>query len=156
MQGRELGQFVMDFTWYLRNLLLAKTSDDIEDVIDMSSDNLRNLKEEAGLVEPPVIMNELSMEQQNEMIRRNPLYGKIVCRCENVSEQEIIDCMHRPVPATTIKGVKKRVRPGMGRCQGGFCQPYVLRILAQQNGKKKTEICMDEPGSCILVKENRL
>lgn len=107
-------------------------------------------------VEPPVIMNELSMEQQNEMIRRNPLYGKIVCRCENVSEQEIIDCMHRPVPATTIKGVKKRVRPGMGRCQGGFCQPYVLRILAQQNGKKKTEICMDEPGSCILVKENRL
>lgn len=56
MQGRELGQFVMDFTWYLRNLLLAKTSDDIEDVIDMSSDNLRNLKEEAGLVEPPVIM----------------------------------------------------------------------------------------------------
>ena len=50
MQGRELGQFVMDFTWYLRNLLLAKTSDDIEDVIDMSSDNLRNLKVESGLV----------------------------------------------------------------------------------------------------------
>ena len=56
MQGRELGQFVTDFTWYLRNLLLAKTSDDIEDVIDMSSDNLQNLKEEAELVELPVIM----------------------------------------------------------------------------------------------------
>lgn len=56
MQGREMGQFVADFTWYLRNLLLAKTSDDIEDVIDMSSDNLQNLKEEAELVELPVIM----------------------------------------------------------------------------------------------------
>lgn len=107
-------------------------------------------------VEPPVIINELTVEKQNEMIHRNPLYGKIVCRCENISEQEIIDCIHRPVPPTTIKGVKKRVRPGMGRCQGGFCQPAVLHILAKELGIKETQVCLDEPGSEILVRENRL
>lgn len=107
-------------------------------------------------VQPPVIMSELSIEKQNEMIRKNPLYGKIVCRCENVSEQEIIDCIHRPVPATTIRAVKKRVRPGMGRCQGGFCQPSVLRILARELGIAETEVCLNEPGSTVLVRENRL
>ena len=103
-----------------------------------------------------MIMSELSIEKQNEMIRKNPLYGKIVCRCENVSEQEIIDCIHRPVPATTIRAVKKRVRPGMGRCQGGYCQPSVLRILARELGIAETEVCLNEPGSTVLVRENRL
>ena len=79
-----------------------------------------------------------------------------MCRCENISEQEISDCIHRPVPPTTIKGVKKRVRPGMGRCQGGFCQPAVLHILAKELGIKETQVCLDEPGSEILVRENRL
>ena len=97
-------------------------------------------------------MNE---EMQNQMIRNNPLYGKIVCRCEKISEQEIIDCLKRPVPPTSIDGIRKRVRPGMGRCQGGFCQPHVLRILAENAGISKTDVCLKGPGSNILVKENR-
>ena len=103
----------------------------------------------------PVIIHEMNEEMQNQMIRNNPLYGKIVCRCEKISEQEIIDCLKRPVPPTSIDGIRKRVRPGMGRCQGGFCQPHVLRILAENAGISQTDVCLKEPGSNILVKENR-
>lgn len=106
-------------------------------------------------VEAPVVMNELSLEERNAMIEKNPLYGKMVCRCEQISEQEIIDCIHRMPGATTITGVKKRVRPGMGKCQGGFCQPQVLAILARETGRKETEIRLGDEGSEILVKENR-
>nr|MCR4952283.1 (2Fe-2S)-binding protein [Solobacterium sp.] len=81
--------------------------------------------------------------------------GRIVCRCEQVSEGEIIDCIRRPCGATTVKGVKKRVRPGMGRCQGGFCEPLVLAILARELGKSPLEIVLDSRDSRILESENR-
>ena len=103
----------------------------------------------------PVIMSELSEEEKNEMIRENPLYARIICRCENISEQEIIDCIHRPVGASSIKGVRKRVRPGMGRCQGGFCEPRVLEILARELGISPVEVVLDGPDSRILERKNR-
>ena len=105
--------------------------------------------------EKPVVMSELSAEERNEMIRRNPSYGRIVCRCEQVSEGEIVDCIRRTCGATTVKGVKKRVRPGMGRCQGGFCEPLVLAILARELGKSPLEIVLDSRDSRILESENR-
>lgn len=106
-------------------------------------------------LQPQVYMNELSDEEKNAKILSNPLYAKIICRCENISEQEIIDCIHRPCGARSIKGVKKRVRPGMGRCQGGFCEPRVLSILARELGISVMDVCLDGPGSEILRKENR-
>jgi len=74
----------------------------------------------------------MSDEERAAMIKRNPDYGIILCRCEEVSKGEIIDSLRRPVPCDTVDGVKRRVRPGMGRCQGGFCGPLVLQIIAEE------------------------
>jgi glycerol-3-phosphate dehydrogenase len=73
-------------------------------------------------------------EERAAMIRQNSDYGIILCRCEEVSKGEIIDSLRRPVPCDTVDGVKRRVRPGMGRCQGGFCGPLVLQIIAEEKG----------------------
>ena len=84
-------------------------------------------------------------------IRKNPLYGKIVCRCEQVSEGEIMDAIHRPVGARSLDGVKRRVRAGMGRCQAGFCTPRTMEILARECNLPLTAICKNSPGSEMLV-----
>lgn len=105
--------------------------------------------------ERPVVMSELTPEQRSEMIRKDPRYGNMICRCEQISEGEIAACIHSVCGARTVKGVKKRVRPGMGRCQGGFCEPRVLEILARELGLDPTEIVLDEAGSKILDSVNR-
>jgi glycerol-3-phosphate dehydrogenase len=94
---------------------------------------------------------ELTEGQKNELIREDPRFGRITCRCESVTEGEIVDAIHRKVGARTLDGVKKRVRPGMGRCQGGFCGPQVLKILARELGKDAAEIVKDEIDSYILT-----
>ena len=104
----------------------------------------------------PVILAELTTEERNALIRENPAYGKIICRCEQISEGEIIDCIRRPCGARTVKGVKKRVRPGMGRCQGGFCEPKVVHILARELGISPLDVVYDTPDSKILQSENRI
>ena len=71
-------------------------------------------------------------ERRQELIRKNPAYANVVCRCELVTEGEILDAIHRPVGATTLDGVKRRVRAGMGRCQSGFCAPKTAEILARE------------------------
>ncbi len=105
--------------------------------------------------ERPVVMEELSDEERAEMIRKNPLYGRIICRCEQISEGEIVDCIRRTCGAHTVKGVKKRVRPGMGRCQGGFCEPRVLAILARELNISPLDVVLDSKKSRILCQENR-
>ena len=77
-------------------------------------------------------LNAMTIEERNEYIRRNPAYGNIICRCEMVSEGEIIDAIHRPVGAKSLDGVKRRTRAGMGRCQAGFCSPRTMEILARE------------------------
>lgn len=72
---------------------------------------------------------DLTEEQRNERIRQNPAYGRIVCRCEMISEGEILDAIHRPLGATTLDGIKRRTRAGMGRCQAGFCTPKTLSLI---------------------------
>ncbi|MBP3890852.1 MAG: NAD(P)/FAD-dependent oxidoreductase [Solobacterium sp.] len=90
---------------------------------------------------------ELSVEEKDAYIKEHPTYGNIVCRCEQVSEGEIVACIHEVLGATSIKGVKKRVRPGMGKCQGGFCQPLVLEILARELHCKPEEVQYDQLGT---------
>lgn len=82
----------------------------------------------------------MSDEEKDEYIKQNPAYGRIICRCETVSEGEIIDALRRNPKATDIDGVKRRTRAGMGRCQGGFCMPYVMRLIEKETGKPMTEI----------------
>jgi len=84
------------------------------------------------------------------MITEDPRYGRIICRCENITEGEIVRAIHGPVGARTVDGIKKRTRPGGGRCQGGFCGPRVMQILANELDKKLPEINKDNPGSFIL------
>ena len=99
--------------------------------------------------------NNLDEAKKAELIKQNPKYGKIICRCEKITEQEIIDAIHRPNGARTVKGVKKRVRPGMGRCQGGFCEPLVVMILARELHVDPKEIKYDSNDSNILIKESK-
>ena len=107
--------------------------------------------------EPVIKMNEMSDKERDELIKTNPDYGKIICRCENISLGEIKDSIHRKCGATTIKGVKMRCRPGMGRCQGSFCESEVFKILKQELNKDIKDIEYSEPKSRIassIVKEN--
>ena len=103
----------------------------------------------------PLVMAELSEEERAAVIKKNPQYGRIICRCEQISEGEIVDCIHAVCGARSVKGVKKRVRPGMGRCQGGFCEPRVLTILARELKESPLDVVLDSEKSKILTKENR-
>jgi len=83
---------------------------------------------------------EMTNEERAEAIKENPLYGRIICRCETVTEAEIVAAIHADVPATSVDAVKRRTRAGMGRCQGGFCSPRVMEILARELGCDMGEI----------------
>lgn len=93
----------------------------------------------------------MSDSERAELIKQNKLYGRIVCRCENVTEGEIVDAINRPLGATDMDGVKRRTRAGMGRCQAGFCTPRVMEILARELGKDQTEITKYGKGSNLVV-----
>ena len=81
-----------------------------------------------GIVNP----QELSFEERQNLIKENPAYGQIICRCEMISEGEILDSIHRPLGARSLDGVKRRTRAGMGRCQAGFCSPRTMEILERE------------------------
>ncbi len=99
---------------------------------------------------PDYFFGELSSEEKNEIIKRDGSYGKIVCRCEKITEGEIISAIRENPKAASLDAVKRRTRAGMGRCQGGFCQPYIVEILARELGKELTEITKCGAGSEIL------
>lgn len=100
-----------------------------------------------------VRVSELSTEEWNALIRENPAYGQIVCRCETVSEGEIVDAIRRPVGARSLDGVKRRVRAGMGRCQAGFCTPKVLEILERELGMDESAVTKSG-GASVLITGN--
>ena len=94
---------------------------------------------------------EMSDEEKDAFIKENPDFGKIVCRCETVSEGEIRAAIRRNPPAFDIDSVKRRTRSGMGRCQGGFCSPYVMRLIAEEHGMKMEDVTKSGPGSNPLT-----
>jgi glycerol-3-phosphate dehydrogenase len=104
-----------------------------------------------GTRKPDYFFKHLSMEEKNEIIKKDPSYGKIVCRCEQVTEGEIVRAIHENPPARSLSAVKRRTRAGMGRCQSGFCQATVLEILARELGVSMEEIALNGKGSEILV-----
>ena len=99
--------------------------------------------------------NELSTEEKAKVIAENPLYGRVICRCETITEGEIVDAIRSPIPPTTVNAVKRRVGAGMGRCQGGFCGPRVQEILARELGLPLEKIMMDQPGTYILTGQTK-
>ena len=96
-----------------------------------------------------------SPAEKAALIAKDPRYGRVICRCETITEGEILDAIHSPVGATTVNGVKRRCNAGMGRCQGGFCGPRVQAILARELGVSPTEILMDQAGSWVLCGETK-
>ena len=101
------------------------------------------------------IFHKMSREEQEEMIQRNPLYGTVICRCETITEGEIVDAIRRPLGAKTVDAVKRRVRAGMGRCQAGFCGPRVLEILARELKVSPEQINKNLKGSYMVVGKNK-
>lgn len=97
----------------------------------------------------------LSIEERNELIKKNPAYGTIVCRCESITEGEILDAIHRPLGARSLDGVKRRVRAGMGRCQAGFCSPRTMEILNRELGIPMEEITKSGGKSNIVLERTK-
>lgn len=100
---------------------------------------------------PIVCAAHLSAEARAALIAQNPDYGEILCRCEEVSRGEVLDALRRPVLCTTVDGVKRRVRPGMGRCQGGFCGPLVAQVIAGELGMPLEQVQKSGAGSNIVL-----
>lgn len=94
---------------------------------------------------------ELSAAQKAALIEKDPAYGRVVCRCETVTEGEILACFRTPIPPRSVDGVKRRVNTGMGRCQGGFCGPRVVELLSRELGISPGEILQDRDGTRILL-----
>jgi len=102
---------------------------------------------------PPVRFRDLNEQQKAELVQGDPRYGRIICRCEMVTEGEIVSAIQRNCGATTLKGVKRRTGSGLGRCQGGFCGPRIVEILARELGKEMKEILYDHQNSYILKEQ---
>ena len=102
-----------------------------------------------------VRFHELSDEEKNALIREDPRWGRVICRCETVTEGEIVACLHGPIPPVSVNGVKRRVGAGMGRCQGGFCGPRVQEIIARELGIDPTQVLMDWEGTWVLCGETK-
>ena len=126
-------------------------------VSEMARDELNLTANENfnGKREKPARLHEMNDGEIASAIAKNPAFGKVVCRCEKVSEGEIVEAINRLVGATTIDAVKRRTRAGMGRCQGGFCSSRVLEILARELNLPKTKIAKNCEGSEILIGFNK-
>lgn len=96
-------------------------------------------------------MAKASEEERQRLIAGNPAYANVICRCEMVTEGEILSAIHRPLGATTVDGIKRRTRAGMGRCQAGFCTPRTVEILARELGVDESEIQKAGAGSYYLL-----
>ncbi len=96
-----------------------------------------------------------SDEEKNEMIRRDPAYGQIVCRCEGITKGEILAAIRQNPRPRDLDGVKRRTRAQMGRCQGGFCSPYIVELLAKENGTPETDVTKFGGGSYINLKKTK-
>lgn len=110
------------------------------------------IKERKGIVK----FSEQPVEVQDALIKENPLYGNVICRCETITEAEIVQAINRPLGAKSVDAVKRRVRAGMGRCQGGFCGPKVIEILARELKCSPEEINKNNPGSYMVTGRSRV
>ena len=122
------------------------------DAARWAADKLQATEKESALSARKGIadLRALSMDERRELIRQNPAYGNIICRCEQISEGEILDAIRRVPGARSLDGVKRRTRAGMGRCQGGFCAPRVMELLARELGISQTELTKSGGESRLL------
>ena len=99
----------------------------------------------------PCAFQAMTDEEKDAYIKKNPAFGKVVCRCECVSEGEILAAIRNNPQAVDVDGVKRRTRSGMGRCQGGFCSPYIIKLIAKEHGIPVEEVTKFGGNSRILT-----
>ncbi|MFX1452718.1 MAG: NAD(P)/FAD-dependent oxidoreductase [Promethearchaeota archaeon] len=127
-------------------------------VIDILKNSGLELAEKASFNpyrERPIIITNLPNEKKHELIKMDPNYGNIVCRCEHVSQAEVIDAIRRPVGAITLDGIKFRTRAGMGRCQAGFCTARTVKILSEELNIPIEEVSKKGPGSELFISKTK-
>ena len=98
----------------------------------------------------PTSLGQLSLEERSALIAAHPAFGRVVCRCEQVSEGELLEALHSPIPVSSLDSMKRRTRTGMGRCHGGFCTPRVMEIIARERGIPLEEVTKKGEGSRLL------
>ena len=127
-------------------------------VVDLIKNTGFELKEKENFFNKRkrIRFKELDEASRMKLIAENPAYGRVICRCETITEGEILDAFDSPIPPISIDGVKRRVGSGMGRCQGGFCSPLVLELLAKELSISKDKVVKDSEGSYVLYKEGNL
>ncbi len=103
----------------------------------------------------PTRLADLSDEELAEHIKKNPQWGNMVCRCEHVTEAEIVNACHAPIPCETVDMVKRRLRAGMGRCQGGFCRPKVMKIISRERKMLYEQVTKKGPNSRIVGRRTK-
>jgi glycerol-3-phosphate dehydrogenase len=97
----------------------------------------------------------MSVEEKSALVDKDPKFAQMICRCEHISEGEIVDIINRNCGARTVKGVKRRARPGAGRCQGGFCEPKVVHILARELNISPLDVLLDGDESVLLMERTK-
>lgn len=124
-----------------------------EEVIKRLQENGLALEENPDFVSyrRRIRFKSLSPDEKNALICKTPTYGRVVCRCETITEGEILASLKAPIPPISIDGVKRRCNAGMGRCQGGFCTPRIVEILSREIGVSATEIVQERTGSYVLI-----
>ncbi len=104
---------------------------------------------------PRIKLAHMTEAEKQALIGKDPRFGRIICRCEMITEGEIVDAINRSVGGRTLNGIKRRIRPGAGRCQGGFCGPRVVEILARELHIDVLDVVQEGPESKILVRETK-
>jgi glycerol-3-phosphate dehydrogenase len=137
---------------------LASSPAIAEMVVGLVEEELDGLEEDPEFdpnYQGPPKFRHMDHQQQAELVAENKDYGQIICRCETVSKGEIIDAIREPVGARTVNAIKRRVRPGAGRCQGGFCEPKVVNILAEELGIEENEVKLEHENSQLLTEKTK-
>ena len=112
-------------------------------VCDMILQDMGEVSKKADFIPgrpAPVRFRHMNAEERKALVEKNSAYGRVICRCETITEGEILDAIHAPAGAVDVDGVKRRTRAGMGRCQGGFCGSKVVEILARELGQELDDI----------------
>ena len=121
----------------------------VEKLVEMGLE--LNAKENWNGKREQVWFKELSVEEKAAIVKEDPRYGRVICRCETITEGEIVAAIHSPIPPCSVDGIKRRAGAGMGRCQGGFCGPRVLDILSRELGCDPQNIMQDGKGTVLLT-----
>ncbi len=157
------GDFIIEASSKVKNLIQAAAIDSpgltssvaiarrVVEILASLGITLTQKKNWCGEREDMESFHQMTDEQKDAYIKMNPDFGKIICRCEMISEGEIRQAITQNPPATDMDGVKRRTRAGMGRCQGGFCSPYVMKMIAQENGINRQDVTKKGRASCMVT-----